>query len=552
MKKKLKQNSFAEGAFIAYFAIVITKLMGALYNIPFYRIIGDSGGFIYSCAYNIYALFLDISTSGVPIAMSIIIGEYNAMGKYRSKEKAYRLGLYFVFIISLASFLFLQFSADGIADYFLKGTSEGVKAADIATAIKIVSLCLLVVPFLSVQRGYLQGHKFMAPSSVSQVIEQVIRIGVVLVGAYFAVDVLKLGTSHGVYVSLFGAGFAALVALLYIMFKRYKYQNFFIKEGEEEKADSSRYILKKMISYCTTIIIISITVGVYNIVDMKLLIVGLHNLGFSDFDVQTIASITSNWVPKICMIIAALAMGMTSSIAPHMAESYAKGNFKEVNKKLNQAIAIVLLISTPLTIGMIIYASVVYNIFYGVSAYGSQILVLALILNMVAGIVSVISMTMQSMNKGKSVCYYNVVGVIVNTAMDLPLIYLFAKIGIAPYLGATVASILGQLITLWLLLNNLNKDIALNYHSLFKTAKKLILPLILVIITALLFKYIWVIDGNRRVIQILQLMLIGGISAVIYFIAVYKTGALEVLFDNRIIVKIIEKLNLSRRVNGKN
>ena len=92
MKKKLKKNSFVEGAFIAYISIVITKIIGALYNIPLYNIIGEEGGFIYSCAYNVYSLFLEISTSGIPIAMSIIIGEYNALNKYRSKERAYKLG----------------------------------------------------------------------------------------------------------------------------------------------------------------------------------------------------------------------------------------------------------------------------------------------------------------------------------------------------------------------------------------------------------------------------------------------------------------------------
>ena len=59
---KMKKNGFVEGAVIAYIAIVITKILGAFYNIPFYGIIGERGSIIYSFAYSIYVLFLDIST----------------------------------------------------------------------------------------------------------------------------------------------------------------------------------------------------------------------------------------------------------------------------------------------------------------------------------------------------------------------------------------------------------------------------------------------------------------------------------------------------------
>ena len=82
--KKIKKNGFVEGTMIAYMAIIITKLIGAFYSIPFYGIIGERGGVIYSCAYNIYNLFLTVSTSGIPTAISIIISEYNSCLLYTS------------------------------------------------------------------------------------------------------------------------------------------------------------------------------------------------------------------------------------------------------------------------------------------------------------------------------------------------------------------------------------------------------------------------------------------------------------------------------------
>jgi O-antigen/teichoic acid export membrane protein len=76
----MKKNSFKEGAFIATFAIIFTKIIGIIYVIPFYKIIGDKGGALYGYAYTMYSTFLLLSTVGVPLAMSKLVSEYNAKG----------------------------------------------------------------------------------------------------------------------------------------------------------------------------------------------------------------------------------------------------------------------------------------------------------------------------------------------------------------------------------------------------------------------------------------------------------------------------------------
>ena len=90
--KSFKKNSFMQGAFIATFGIVLCKIIGILYVIPFYAIIGEQGGALYGYAYNIYSIFLGISTAGIPLAMSKLISEYNTLGYIKTKERAFRLG----------------------------------------------------------------------------------------------------------------------------------------------------------------------------------------------------------------------------------------------------------------------------------------------------------------------------------------------------------------------------------------------------------------------------------------------------------------------------
>ena len=56
---KMKKSSFVEGTFIATFAIIFVKLLGMLYVIPFYAIVGTAGAALYAYAYNIYVIFYE-------------------------------------------------------------------------------------------------------------------------------------------------------------------------------------------------------------------------------------------------------------------------------------------------------------------------------------------------------------------------------------------------------------------------------------------------------------------------------------------------------------
>ena len=84
----MKKDSFIKGALISTLCIVFSKILGIIYVIPFHAIIGTNGRALYSYAYSIYILFLNISTAGIPVAMSMIISEYIALNMLDAKERA--------------------------------------------------------------------------------------------------------------------------------------------------------------------------------------------------------------------------------------------------------------------------------------------------------------------------------------------------------------------------------------------------------------------------------------------------------------------------------
>lgn len=119
----------------------------------------------------------------------------------------------------------------------------------------------------------------------------------------------------------------------------------------------------------------AISSNIYDITDMKLIIVGLSSLdGFTADDSEVIASIIATWGPKICVLITSLAMGLTSSMIPHMVDCFVKNDRSGVNRRFNQAVGTILVLAVPMAVGMCLLSHPLYYVFYGESRFGPTLM----------------------------------------------------------------------------------------------------------------------------------------------------------------------------------
>ncbi len=544
----MKKNTFVEGTMIASVAIIFTKLLGALYVIPFYSIIGEQGGSLYSYAYNIYNLFLNISTAGIPIAMSKIISEYNSLEMYEAKERSYKIGRNIILMISMIAFFVLFVFSKEFAYLIIGNAVGGNTIEDISLVIKSVSFCLLIIPFLSVTKGYLQGHKFISPTSVSQVIEQIVRIVIVLLGSYIAITIFNSKTSIGVSVALLGAFLGGLIAYLYLKYKIKKNKNLFSlpKEDKVDKVEN-KTIIKKIVSYALPLIIISIALDIYSLTDLSLIIRGLTYLGYSASESETIASIIATWGIKICMIVNAVATGLSISLIPHIVGYYVKKDMENVIRKFNQAISVIFVVALPMTLGISVLSLPFYTVFYGASTYGSVILKYLVFTAFLASVYIVISTALQSLSKYKIVYISTITGFLINALLDIPLIILFNKLGIYPFYGAITATITGYLISYVISLSLLKKELNFNYNILIQTLKKMIIPLLLMVIPIIIISKFLIVENASRSYNLLIILINAFVGGSIYLITTYKNGLLSSVFGKEYIEKIINKINIFKK-----
>lgn len=542
----MKKNSFVEGTFIATFAIIIVKVLGALYVIPFYRIIGESGGALYSYAYNVYNLFLNISTAGIPIAISKIITEYNTLNMYEAKERTYKLGRNIILIISLIAFFLLFVFSKEFALLILGEIKGGNTLEDVSFVIKCVSFCLLIIPFLSVSKGYLQGHKYITPSSISQVIEQVVRIAVILMGSYIVINVLNKSVTLGVGISVLGAFIGGLSAYLYIKIKIIKNKKDFPIKEEKDNV-TNKEIFKKIIKYSIPLIIVSIATDIYSLTDMTLVVRTSYKLGYTAKESELIASIISTWAPKICMIINAVAIGMGTSLIPHMVTSYTKKDFEGSNQRFNEALKIIIVSTLPLAVGLAFLSEPVYTLFYGKSTYGTLILRYTSISSFFASIYIVISLSLQSLNKFKTVYISSIIGFLINALLDVPLMYLFSLIGLEAFYGAILATILGYVFSYFYSLTSLKKSMNFSYKKVLKTIKDVLFPIVCMLISLIILNLFIKLPNSGLIKICLVLILYTIIGALVYLGISYKTGLLNDVFGKEYITRLLNKLHLRRK-----
>lgn len=548
-KKVLKKNSFVEGTIVATISIFLVKLLGMLYVIPFYGMIDAKATALYAYAYNIYSIFLDISIAGIPIAMSKIIKEYDTLGKVEAKERAYRLGRNLIFIIALVVFLILFIFAPQIAGLLLGELEGGNTINDVAVAIRCVSTSILVVPFLSVAKGYLQGHNIIGVSSVSQVLEQLIRIAVILGGTYLSIYVFGKSHTIAVCVAVTGAFFGALFALLYVIKKiRLHRKSIEVKKLEVDKDVSNKDIIKKIFTYAIPFIVIDTMHSVYGFTDMAIVLRTMSSVGFDTSAVEFISSTISTWAPKISVIITTVAMGMTTSLIPTIVKAFTLKDKEEVDKKVNQALQMIIVISLPMAVGLSLLSKPIWGVFYGISnVYGYRILAIVVFASLMNNLMLITNSTLQSLNKFKHAYISAILGFIVNIILDIILIRVFALIGIPAYLGASAASIIAYTSSVLYALLILKKEERLHYRTTIMFCFKLLIPIGFMILGVVGVNYLFGgINYNNKLMSIVNIAVSALVGVLIYAGILIKTGTLKKVFGEAYYNKLLRKLTFGK------
>ena len=535
--KKLKKSNFLEGAFIATFCIIVTKILGVLYVIPFYDIIGEQGGTLYGYAYNIYNIFLIISSAGIPMAISKLTSEYNSLNMEDKKTRMYQLASNIIMIFSIVSFLICFIFAPQLSNLLIGNLEGGNKIEDVVFVIRLISFALLVIPLLSIKRGYLQGHRYILEPSISQILEQVARIAIILIGSYLCVYIFKLPIKFAVGISVFAAclgGIATYIYLSIITNKNKKQLGLDKKEIKNKTYDKE--IIKKIITYSIPFIVINLANSIYTFTDMVLIIRHLPKLGYTAIDTEFITSVFTTWGVKFVTILTSISTGLVISLIPNMVKDFTEKNIEKVNQNYNKCLKIIMLIVAPLAIFISVMSKSVWGVFYGVNKYGPMIIRYTIIVTIADCLYTILNSILQSFNERKMVYISVVTGIILNIVLDVPFMYLFNNLNLPAYYGAITASLTGVLVSNIISIIFLKKKMNLNHKEILKAIPRFILSAIILILSLSIFNKILPVNSSSRLIQLLNVVISGVVSGGIYLIINFKN--IKTILPQKILDKL--------------
>lgn len=432
--KPVQQTSdLFKGAFILTVAALITKILSAVYRIPFQNIVGDVGFYIYQQIYPFYGMAVVLATTGFPVVISKLYAEVAERGNPEEGKHLLLTSFLFLQLVGLIGFLILFFGAEQIAVW--------MHDPHLSVILKVVSFVFLLFPVISVLRGYFQGERNMIPTAVSQVGEQSIRVLTILL---LALIFTKKG--YSLYLvgggAMFGSITGSLVSAL-ILFRFFRSRTEWVgvrsKPILKNLRTNSGWIVKALIFQGFAICISGMLMIFLQMADSLSLYSTLVSSGVEKEAAKTLKGVYDRGQPLIQLGIVA-ATSMSLSLVPLITSERLKKKreFLHHKIKLSMQISLVLGIGASAGLWAIIRPT---NTMLFENQSGSDVLSVLSFVIIFSSVISTIAAIMQGLGKTVYPAMVMLISLPVKFALNLLLIPPLGTMGAAVSTVVTLAAI---------------------------------------------------------------------------------------------------------------
>ncbi len=353
--KEKRAGSFGSSALILALSGLLVKVIGMVYKIPLTNLLGDSGMGYFNAAYTVYGLFFVLATSGLPVALSLLVAEAIAKGDEAEAEALYRstAGL-FLFVGTLA-FLLMALPSKGFA--YLLG-NEGAAAGILA-----VSPTLAFMTYAGALRGFFQGRQRMAPIALSQVVEAVGKCLFGMLLATFAVTRYPL-SSAAAY-AIFGLTLASFLATLSLFIAKKRFDR---REGLLTAVplprSKRRAIRQKVLTMALPVTVSAFAATLASSLDLFTVMHALRAIGCSTEDANAVWGNYSALAIPLFNMPTVLILPIAYTSLPLVRSALAKNQGLVAKKASLRALMLATALSLPASLGMSLLAKPILSLLY--------------------------------------------------------------------------------------------------------------------------------------------------------------------------------------------
>ena len=279
-----KKQSFLHGTMLLAASAIIVKVIGFFYSVPMNDILGEVGFGYYSTAYDIYTLLLMISTTGLPVAMSRMVSAAASLGHYRRMRKIY--------VVSRTVYLTLGFLGAVLMTGFSTQLANFQEQPDSWAAIAALGPSCFLICLMSTYRGYFQGQSNMIPTSVSQVLEAVVKL---VVGIAGAVLLLYYTQSYALAAggAIAGVTISCLASSIYL--NRCFRKDYRDLPQSDEEEESTKVVVKTLLAIAIPITIGSAGLQLLNVLETRIYMSELKHIFTNSFTADQLRQILADY-----------------------------------------------------------------------------------------------------------------------------------------------------------------------------------------------------------------------------------------------------------------
>lgn len=508
---------------------VFSRILGAIYIIPWYTWLGKdslAGNALYTKGYTLYSVFLMISIAGIPSAVAKQVAHYNAQNEYAVGQRLFKKSLLVMLAFGVIGATVMWLIAP------LSFISLGEK--DVIPVFRSLAVALIVIPVMSLTRGFFQGYQDMFPSALSQLIEQLVRIIYMLVTMYLIMQILhgnyQLAIIHSTLAAFVGALGGLSILIWYYWRKHAELRALALQSAGKLQVKDSK-IIYDMLAQSVPFVLIGASTTLYNQLDYFTFKPTLTR--FSNDSLRTINDLYAIFAGndnKLIMIIVALASAMAATAVPLLSAAYTKKDQQGVADQIADALELFMIIMLPCSLGMAAVAKPLYIVFYQYNFTGIFVLSFSAYIALPIGLFIVLSSLLQGIYQNKRAVQYFLVGFLIKLLVQVPLTICLKAF------GPLLATGIGLMVSNILMLRYFYFACHLDLNRLLGRFNQILIFSLLTFLVALVVIFIasQMLDLKFRLISFVVLVLAAGLGAFVYLYCCLKSRLADQVIGRRV------------------
>ncbi len=343
------EHTFMSGVLVLTLSTVIVKIIGLAYKIPLMSILGAEGMGYFNTAYEIFALLCGVSTTGVPVAVSMLVSSARQMGNTGYADRIYKT--------SSAILLTKGVLFSGLLAVFAEPVARAVGNPQAYFALLAISPSLLFTCAAGAVRGYFQGCRIMTPTAVSQLTE---ALGKLLFGVVFSALAVGAGFSLAASAAfgILGVSLGSLMSALYLWIRKAS------ESGERRVDTQKRKCVLSLLRISLPITACSALVGTTRVIDMTLMLRRLQSIGISALQANKIYGAYTTLALPVFTLVPAFIPPITESLIPRLAAAVEAGSESEQGKAVRGALRLTAFVAVPSSMGIMVYSEQILRLLF--------------------------------------------------------------------------------------------------------------------------------------------------------------------------------------------